>query len=406
MEECCKMFELLKNNHYFRRLFAGQIASLSGDWFNYIAILTLIGDTRGGGIMAIAWLTVLKQLPVFLFAAPAGVCADKYDRRKIMFVCDLIRALLVLLVIPASYFGTTPILVLMGVSAVVSAFFDPARAAAIPQIVSSDQLRNANTLGAIAWSLCMLVGAALGGIATEIFGVSIALIIDCATFFISAYFIYSLPPLLPTEKAEDRKSVSFKDFLLQRLSGREKPLSVLMKGVFGIGAAVNFIQAVVGISLGFGESGAGGLSATFMSRALGAITGMVVMKRYFEKKSEIGIITYGFLICGVSYFAVGISEGATLFLIAMFTAHFGSSMVWVYSTVWIQRLFPNEERGRAAGLDVGLFMLTSCVITLIGGELVSRDYVSAREVAEMCGLFWVAVGLILLPVRRAIVKYA
>lgn len=396
------MFQVLEDNPGFRRLYLGQVTSFCGDWFNYVAVITLLGDVRGGGVMALAWLMVLKQLPVFVFSAVGGVVADRFSRRKIMLYSDIIRAILALLIIPASSFGSTSVLVIIGLSAIVSAFFDPARTAATPELVSSAQLRAANALSSVSWSLSMLIGTALGGIATECFGVKTALFLDAVSFFISAWFIYFLPELLPSKQEFESQKVSFRDFICNRLFSRERKVAVLIKGAFGIGAAVNFIQAVIGLSLSIGATGAGGVSAAFAARSLGALSGMMIAKRYFESTSEISLITFGFFCCGVSYFAVGVTEAVPLFLLAMFTAHFGSSMVWVYSTIWVQRIFNSEERGRAAGLDVGLFMLTSCIVTVLCGELVSYEILTARGVAGMCGLLWIAIGFALLPLKRAL----
>lgn len=396
------MFQVLKNNPGYKRLFFGQVTSFIGDWFNYVAVITLLGDVRGGGIMALAWLMVLKQLPVFLFSAAGGVIADRFSRRKIMLYSDIIRAVLALLIIPASSFGSTPVLIIIGLSAIVSAFFDPARTAATPELVSPSELRAANALGSISWSVSMLIGTALGGIATEFFGVKMALFLDAVSFVISAWLIYSLPSLLPKKHDTEDRKVSFRDFICNRLSSSERKVAVLIKGAFGIGAAVNFIQSVIGLSISIGETGAGGVSATFAARALGALCGMMVSKKYFESISEISLITFGFFCCGFSYFAVGVSDAVPLFLLSMFTAHFGSSMVWVYSTIWVQRIFNSDERGRAAGLDVGLFMLTSCIVTVLCGELVSHGILTARGVAGMCGVFWIALGIALLPLKRMI----
>jgi MFS family permease len=397
------MFQVLKDNPAFKRLFLGQITSFCGDWFNYVAVITLMGDIRGGGIMALAWLMVLKQLPVFLFSAAGGVFADRFSRRKIMLYSDFIRGILALLIIPASSFGSTPVLVLIGLSAIVSAFFDPARTAAMPQLVPPEQLRAANALGSICWSLSMLVGTALGGIATEFLGVKTALFLDAVSFGISAWFIYPIPALMPKKQADDSiHKVSFRDFIFNRLFNAERKVAVLIKGLFGIGGAINFIQSVIGLSLSVGETGAGGLSATFCARAFGAMCGMLFSKKFFESKSEFSVVIAGFFLSGFAYFSVGITDSIPLFLIAMFVAHFGSSLTWVYSTIWVQRIFENDERGRASGLDVGLFMLTSCIVTVICGELLSQNLMTARGAAEMCGLFWIVLGFALLPLKRRI----
>src|SRR4029453_4236137 len=79
--------------------------------------------------------------------------------------------------------------VLAGLEIVVSSFFDPAKSAAIPKIVSRQELVPANALSAASWSVTLALGAALGGLVTDAFGPNTAFVIDSLSFFIPAAFI-------------------------------------------------------------------------------------------------------------------------------------------------------------------------------------------------------------------------
>ena len=87
--------ELIRTNRNFRYLWFGQIVSLLGDWFNFIAAATLTAKLTGSGV-AVGGLLALRMLSVF-FASPfAGVAADRFDRKTILIVSDLLRAVVVL----------------------------------------------------------------------------------------------------------------------------------------------------------------------------------------------------------------------------------------------------------------------------------------------------------------------
>ncbi len=87
--------ELLRTNKEFRQLWLGQVVSQMGDWFNTIALYTIILNLTGSagdiGLMMVA-----RFLPSFVFGPLSGVLADRFSRRSIMIVSDLLRALVVL----------------------------------------------------------------------------------------------------------------------------------------------------------------------------------------------------------------------------------------------------------------------------------------------------------------------
>ncbi len=83
--------QLIRENRNFRSLWFGQIISLLGDWFTLIASASLVALlTRSG--FAIGGLFVVRMLAPFLLSPIAGVVADRYNRKHILMVTDLIRA--------------------------------------------------------------------------------------------------------------------------------------------------------------------------------------------------------------------------------------------------------------------------------------------------------------------------
>ena len=82
--------QLIKSNRSFRYLWAGQIISLTGDWFNLIASAALIATLTQSGT-AVGGLFVVRMLAPFLVSPIAGVVADRYNRKKIAITTDLLR---------------------------------------------------------------------------------------------------------------------------------------------------------------------------------------------------------------------------------------------------------------------------------------------------------------------------
>ena len=87
--------ELIRNNPNFRNLWTGQVISLLGDWFDLIASASLISYlTRSG--LAVGSLFVIRMLAPFLVSPLAGVLADRFNRKRLLIVADILRGIVVL----------------------------------------------------------------------------------------------------------------------------------------------------------------------------------------------------------------------------------------------------------------------------------------------------------------------
>jgi len=87
--------ELIRDNANFRNLWLGQIISLLGDWFNLIASAALVAELTQSGF-AVGGLFVVRMLAPFLISPIAGVVADRYNRKYILILTDILRAIVVL----------------------------------------------------------------------------------------------------------------------------------------------------------------------------------------------------------------------------------------------------------------------------------------------------------------------
>jgi MFS family permease len=86
---------LVRNNPNYRYLWLSQLISQMGDWFNLIASAALIARLSGSGL-AIGGLFIARLLPPFVLSPVVGVVADRFDRRKILIISDVLRVFVVL----------------------------------------------------------------------------------------------------------------------------------------------------------------------------------------------------------------------------------------------------------------------------------------------------------------------
>jgi len=156
--------QLLRTNRNFRRIWIGEVASWLGDWFNTIAIYTLV-QKLSGSPFALGLVFLTKLLPFAVASPLAGLLVDRFDRRRLMILADVVRAVLVLgFLLVRNADDLYLIYLLATLQVLLTAVFIPARSASIPNITSRAELLTANALSAATWSTLLAVGAALGAL--------------------------------------------------------------------------------------------------------------------------------------------------------------------------------------------------------------------------------------------------
>ncbi|MBA2647812.1 MAG: MFS transporter, partial [Pyrinomonadaceae bacterium] len=133
--------QLLRRNQSFRRLWAGQVISELGNWFNFIAGLGLVRVVSAGAPEATAILIVARLAPFALFAPFAGALVDRWSRRTVMIASDAARAVFAL----GFLLVRTPddlwiAYVCTVISTLLSAFFEAGKNAALPNVTGDREL--------------------------------------------------------------------------------------------------------------------------------------------------------------------------------------------------------------------------------------------------------------------------
>ena len=395
--------ELLRGNRSFRQLWLGQVVSQMGDWFDTIALYTIILQLSGSG-RAVGLLLVARFLPSVIFGSLSGVVADRFSRRSIMIVSDLLRAVVVLgflFVRRADQLWIVYFLTVLQLA--LSTFFEPAKTAVIPSIVSDRELLSANAISSVTWSAMLTLGAAIGGLVTGWFGTDVAFILDALTYLLSAALIASvrIPKRPPREK--QRLTVSRALGITETIEGiryvkrRPPVLALLMvKPAWGLGGGILTLLAVFGEKIfPVGKSAATGIGVLFAARGIGTAVGPIVARRISGEgknrmQASIGI---AFVIAGVFYMIFGVANSFVIALIVLGLAHTGGSILWVFSTVLLQRGVEDNFRGRVFAAELALLTLTMAISNYATGELLDRFGMSARAVMVGIGAFFLIPGV-------------
>ena len=402
--------DLLRRNRSFRQLWFGQVVSQMGDWFDTIALYTIILRLTGSG-RDIGLLLVARFVPSFLFGPISGVIADRFSRQRIMIVSDLLRAVVVLgflFVRRADQLWIIYVLTVFQLG--LSTFFEPAKTAAIPSIVEDRELVAANAISSVTWSVMLTLGAAMGGFITSWFGTDVAFILDAATYLLSAALIASIR--VTKRRARSRQKLSLGRLLgitetiegIKYVKDRPRVLALLLvKPAWGFGGGILTLLAVFGERIfPVGNNAAGGIGVLFAARGIGTAVGPIVARRVSGETDRrmqawIGI---AFLLAGVFYMAFGSATSFVFALIVLGIAHCGGSILWVFSTVILQRAVEDNFRGRVFAAELALLTLTMAASNYATGELLDRFRISPRIVTIGIGLFFLMPGFAWFITRR------
>lgn len=402
--------ELLRSNRAFRQVWLGQVVSQMGDWFNTIALYTIILNLTGSG-RDIGLLLVARFVPSFIFGPSSGVLADRFSRRSIMIYSDLLRALVVLgflFVRRADHLWIIYVLTVFQLG--LSTFFEPAKTAAIPSIVANRELVAANAISSVTWSVMLTLGAAIGGLITGWLGTDVAFILDSATYLLSAALIASVKvpkrPKLRRGKFAIGKALGISETVegARYVKHRPRVLALLLvKPAWGLGGGILTLLAVFGERVfPVGGSPAIGIGVLFAARGIGTAIGPIVARRIAGegKRRQQASIGIAFLISGLFYVAFGYTAAFVVALLVLGIAHTGGSILWVFSTVLLQREVHDRFRGRVFAAELALLTLTMAGSNYLTGELLDRFGYSPRVVVMGIGIFFLIPGIVWFLTQR------
>jgi MFS family permease len=397
---------LIRRNRDFRRLYAASLISLGGDWFLLVALFGLVLHFTDSAL-AVALVLAVEDLMYFLLSPVAGVLADRIDRRRLMVGADVARAFLCLgfLLIHTDSLVWLAF-VLLAVMASFSAAFEPASAAALPNMVEEEDLATANALSGSLWGTMLAVGAALGGIVAAVFGRDTAFILDAVSFLVSAWLIWRIRrPFAEERAAQDHAGVGEATVETIRYARKDHRVLALLAVKFGWGIAGGVLVLIPLLAHRQFQAGDVGIGLLMASRGVGALIGPFIGRSALgpQDRRIFGAIAIALAVFGIGYTLVGLVPSLVLAMLTVALAHVGGGAQWTLSTYGLQRIVPDRIRGRIFAFDGMLVTLTFGLSSLLTGWL--AEAFSPRVTAVGMGVVavgWAAVwSLLTTDVRRA-----
>jgi MFS family permease len=394
---------LVRANANFRRLWIAQIVSEIGDWFYSLAIYSLLLQFTGRA-SSVALALMLQVLPQTAMGPIAGVINDRLRRKRVMIASDLARAAIVAAMLLVRSRSTVwivyPLLVL---ESMMWAFFEPARTAVIPNVASDQDLLLANTISSTTWSVNLVAGATVGGIALALLGYRAAFVLNAMSFLASAFFIarmhFSEPHAAAHATLRAHELLHYSPIIegIQYVRRDRRLLATILAKAGLANMGVSWVlftvmgQRVFPLhwpGLPSDRAAVLGMSMLIGARGVGALIGPLVSARWANHRQtrlRLGIL-FGFLAVGLGYATL---SGATSLSMACFfviLAHCGGSTVWVFGTTLLQMNVEDRFRGRVFSAELGFSMITLAIGAYVTGVLLDHG-ASPRGVALGTGIF-------------------
>lgn len=370
----------------------------------YALLLDLTGSAT-----AVAWIMIAQYLPVALVGPAAGVVIDRVNRRKLMIAADLVRGFLILfLLLVRSREHVWLVYVIMACTMTASGFFEPARTATIPNVTSAEELMPANAVSAATWSAMLAVGASVGGLVTYLFGRDVVFVLNSLSFFASAAFIgqtrYDATPP-HSDPRHGFKEISGLTDLIDGLKyvRRERHVAALMcvKAGWGLAGGVLLLLTVFGQRVfPVGVDSAAGIGILYGARGIGAGIGPIAIRWMLGQDARTLRRTIGpaFFMVGAFYIALAGAPSLPIAALAVLLAHFGGSILWVFSTVLLQMEVPDRFRGRVFAAELAFVTLVTSLSSYWTAYGLDHAGWTPRSLAFLLGVLFCAPGVIWLVI--------
>lgn len=308
-----------QNFNRFLLLWAGEFVSSIGGGLTSFGLGVYVFEQTGSAT-DMALVTLLAFLPTLLLSVPAGVLADRYDRRLLMMLgdgCSAVGILFILFCMLRGGASLTEICIGVTVSAVFSSLLEPSYRATVTDLLDAEEYSRASGMVSIAGSARYLISPILAGVLLTVSDIRLLLILDICTFFLTVICTGVVRKGL-TEKTTEEKEPFFKALRMGWQAVTEKRgvfllilLSSVMTcfmGAFQILAEPLILDFENSITLGIGETVC----------ASGMLVSSVVLGVKGIKKGYLKILSVSLTIAGIAMIIFGLKENIYLICVAGF----------------------------------------------------------------------------------------
>ncbi|MGH3929323.1 MAG: MFS transporter [Pseudonocardiaceae bacterium] len=367
---------LVRTNRPFRLLWTARSVSFLGDALSLVALMLYVAETTDQAL-AVAMLLLVGDFAPALLGPLTGTISDRFDRKRVMIGCELTQA--GLLVVIALWLPSLPILLaLVALRAIAGQIFQPASRAAVPAVVRDRDLESANAAIGLGTNGGEALGPLLAALLVPILDIRGVLLLDAATFLVSAALLAFLPSVKRDSPADTARATFLDDTMAGLRYIWATPLvRAICLGFFAI-VAFNGIDDVALVflatdSLGGGDSAVGLLLAAV---GIGLFIGYALLARPHRPVAMGPLLLAGFAISSAGNLLTGLAWAVAAAFVVQTIRGLGIAAMDVAVNTLLQRNVPRDLLGRVFGSLYGAIGIAAALSYLLGGLLI--DLTSAR----------------------------
>lgn len=397
--------QLLKNSNFLKIWSAQLLSQIASNLLNFaliIRIFDLAAHTPFANI-SVSLLILSFGIPSIIFAVLAGAYVDHLDRKKVLVITNILRAVLVLMFL---LFEQNLFMVygLVFVISTLSQFFTPAEGAALPKLVKKKQFLAANSLFLFTLYSSFIIGYSLAGPIINSFGGQSVYYIASVSFALAALLSWGLPKLRPVAVGINFKEVNKQVFSTIRASIKQIFTSKnLIFPIINLTIGQMMINVIAVLAPGlalmlFNQSLAVVSVKLIVPAAIGMVAGAIVVGQFLKNTKKTKLISMGIALAAVmlisivgvyhlryatyfSYLVIGFSLGLG----------FANGLVSVSAQTLLQINSTDEQRGKIFGTLNMMMNIAASIPVLLAG--ITADLVSPVVVLSSAGVLIAIYGL-------------
>ncbi|CAH2714248.1 hypothetical protein BACCIP111895_01409 [Neobacillus rhizosphaerae] len=383
------MFQTLKRENSYRKLFFAGIINGVGDRFSQVALLALILNLTGSGL-SVGITMALRMLPFLFFAPFSNKLAEKCGRKNLLLFTDFSRAVIA---VSFLFIQTADDLWLVYIGSFLlasgEALYGPIRKSSIPAIVRSEHIKEINSWEQVSLGFVLIVGALSGGVVSFLFGAKAAFSFNIISFLIAGLIIRSIPTLesnetMTKEWIKNKRSVKIlplvmaSSFLLMLIT-----FDVLVPLVNGIDNILLSVYAVktfhagdLGVGILYSVLGTGFIISPMVTKWItGRFLSVAFMCLFME----------GVILSGIS------QANSFVLIVVLFgiLTIFGGVGNTLLDTAVMQTL-PSKFHGLYFGLSATIANTFLGISMFLTGVLL--EFISPRMMGLIGGVFYISLG--------------
>jgi DHA3 family macrolide efflux protein-like MFS transporter len=377
---------------------AGFISAI-GDEIHWVALLWLIYDLTGSKV-ATGLVGSAQFLPAVMFGLFAGVLVDRLERRRVMMVADIARALLVTIIpllLISGYLRGIHLGIIAFMMSTFTVAFMPARDALVPELVPKEGLSQANALIQGSLNLAFLIGAGIAAAVLPLVKIPGLFYMDAVSFLASFVCIWWIKKarVRQGEASVPSSSISTLSAVREGLSHAYRDsrirgllLITAIDNLFIMGPAIVGVPVYVKDHLRLGPQGLASIDAAF---AIGVVIGTVILHRWGRQWPKGRVILSAIVFDGLTFIPLLWTPTLWATVLVVFIHSLGIPFITVPRTTLIQEIVAPRMQGRIFSMiNLAVYGLTALSALLTGLAL---EWIPVTELYAIIGLIAALIGL-------------